>query len=428
MFNRKSKQIKELQKQVALINTKNNVLSSNLKLSQSLIKTLENDIKSKNDKISELLIELSEKQDVISRLEEVNTDKQQEVLNNLKQEIQEKQSILSDINDKIYIQHIGLYEPVFRLNTSQEYKDKIKEIRKQQKQCIKRGRAIIKPRMGEVAINDSTNKGSNFVKFASDCFLLGFNLSCEGIIDKCTAFNIEQSRAKIEDIFNNINLGGQIVCISISDEYKQLKLDELQCAFEYQMKLQEEKEEKRQQAEIVKEQKKVEQELAKAKEKLEKELEHYENQVDSKDWEVQCVAINKVAEIKEQLESCDYRLANCKAGYVYIIHNPSLGNNVYKIGVTRRLDPMERVDELSNASVPFRFSPNAIIFSEDAFALESALHKEFEQYKVNKINGRKEFFELPIEQIEKTVKEKFAPNADFELYPINEQYELSKNV
>ena len=96
----------------------------------------------------------------------------------------------------------------------------------------------------------------------------------------------------------------------------------------------------------------------------------------------------------------DYREGHATAGYVYVISNiGSFGEDVYKIGVTRRLEPLERIRELSSASVPFQFDVHALIFSEEAFALETELHNQLANYKVNKVNGRKEYFRVPFDEI-----------------------------
>ena len=109
--------------------------------------------------------------------------------------------------------------------------------------------------------------------------------------------------------------------------------------------------------------------------------------------------------IEEEIRKIDYREANQRAGYVYIISNiGSFGENIYKIGMTRRLEPMDRVDELGDASVPFAFDVHAMIFSDDAPALEAALHRAFDNKKVNMINTRREFFHVTLEEIEEVVK------------------------
>ena len=122
----------------------------------------------------------------------------------------------------------------------------------------------------------------------------------------------------------------------------------------------------------------------------------------------------KLAEIEQNKQDLLNREQNTRAGYVYIISNVgSFGEHVYKIGVTRRLDPQERIDELGDASVPFRFDIHATIFSDDAPALEYALHKAFEHRRLNIINRRREFFNVTLKEIEEVVKTNFNKPVEF---------------
>ncbi|EGT4699444.1 GIY-YIG nuclease family protein, partial [Clostridioides difficile] len=119
-----------------------------------------------------------------------------------------------------------------------------------------------------------------------------------------------------------------------------------------------------------------------------------EDENDKLEWEQKINSIEeKLALLSKDLDDVLNREQNTRAGHVYIISNiGSFGENIYKIGVTRRLDPTERINELSSASVPFKYDIHATIFSEDAPKLESALHKAFDNKRVNKVNNRKEFF------------------------------------
>lgn len=135
---------------------------------------------------------------------------------------------------------------------------------------------------------------------------------------------------------------------------------------------------------------------------------------------------NQLSDIDKALNDIDYRQANMKAGYVYIISNiGSFGENVYKIGMTRRLDPQERVDELGDASVPFKFDVHAMIFSDDAPALEAALHRAFEDKKVNMVNHRREFFNVTLDEIKEVIKKNFDKTVEFIDIPDAEQYRVS---
>ena len=134
-------------------------------------------------------------------------------------------------------------------------------------------------------------------------------------------------------------------------------------------------------------------------------------------------------EVALSLQQIDYRHANQKAGYVYIISNiGSFGENVYKIGMTRRLDPTERVDELGDASVPFKFDIHAMIFSEDAPALEAALHNAFADRRINLVNRRREFFRVTLDEIKAEVEKNFDKTAEFIDVPDAEQYRVSEKM
>lgn len=183
-----------------------------------------------------------------------------------------------------------------------------------------------------------------------------------------------------------------------------------------------------------------EKDVEEARKDIEKEQKHYTNalikinkQLESCDETEKEVLVEKKQEIEQHLtdldvaiKDIDYREANKKAGYVYIISNiGSFGENVYKIGMTRRLDPMERVDELGDASVPFKFDVHAMIFSDDAPKLEAALHRAFENKKVNMINGRREFFRVSLEEVEEVVKANYDKTVEFIKIPQAEQYRES---
>lgn len=143
---------------------------------------------------------------------------------------------------------------------------------------------------------------------------------------------------------------------------------------------------------------------------------------------------NKIEELQRQLFDVEQKKddiikrQNGKAGNVYIISNlGSFGENIFKVGMTRRLEPMDRVKELSDASVPFMFDVHSFIFSDDAVALEQKLHSILEKNRVNKINLRKEFFNVSIDELEKIVTE-IDPTAEFNKTIIAEEYRQSQVV
>ena len=146
--------------------------------------------------------------------------------------------------------------------------------------------------------------------------------------------------------------------------------------------------------------------------------------------------IDKIRELEDKLKKVEAdkenvleREQNTRAGYVYVISNiGSFGDDVYKIGMTRRLEPMDRVKELGDASVPFEFDVHAMIFSEDAPALETILHNTFKNNQVNKVNPRKEFFKVKLDDIEKVVKENFNATVTFTKVAEAAQYRESLRI
>ena len=161
------------------------------------------------------------------------------------------------------------------------------------------------------------------------------------------------------------------------------------------MKKQEEKEAAREERASLREERRVEKELAEERARLDKERNHIQNALSAllasgeNDPELEA----KLADLDDAIAQNDYRAANIRAGYVYVISNRgAFGDNVIKIGLTRRLEPLDRVAELSGASVPFRFDVHALFFSEDAVTLEHQLHEAFADRAVNRANSRKEFF------------------------------------
>ena len=209
----------------------------------------------------------------------------------------------------------------------------------------------------------------------------------------------------------------------------------------FRYKKQEEKEEQKRIREEQREAQKLQKEIEEARKTSEKERTHYRNALHRIEVQMQSATEiertileerhlemqQQLDHIEEEIRKIDYREANQRAGYVYIISNiGSFGENIYKIGMTRRLEPMDRVDELGDASVPFAFDVHAMIFSDDAPALESALHRAFDDRKVNMINTRREFFNVTLEEIEAVVKRNFDKTVEFTKIPNAEQYRESQ--
>jgi hypothetical protein len=197
------------------------------------------------------------------------------------------------------------------------------------------------------------------------------------------------------------------------------------------MKVQEEREEAREERERLREERKAEQELAAERERLDKERAHYANALIALQARGDEAGIadltEKLVALDQAIAQNDYRAANIRAGYVYVISNPgAFGPNMVKIGMTRRLDPLDRVRELGDASVPFPFDVHALFFSEDAVTLENELHAAFADGRVNRVNERREFFFATPTEVRAALLEKVGNLLEFVEHPEATQYQQSK--
>lgn len=357
----------------------------------------------------------------------------------IEEQLKQKQSEVIVIDEELLLESFALYKPKFKFLSSDEYKSQLENIRNEQKFLIKSGDAVFANE--NWTVNGSRSEGKKMVGDMKKLLVRSFNNECDYCVDNVKFNNIEVSEKRIEKSYEALNKLGRIMSAHISSEYKKLKYDELYLAFEYQKKKQEEKEEQRKAREELREQQKLEQEIKQARERILKERKHFlqalkelEKKLKEADDEKAREEIeNKLNEVKASLSELekeekviDYREQNAKAGYVYIISNVgAFGPDVYKIGMTRRLEPMDRVDELGDASVPFAFDCHAMIFSENAPALESKLHEHFYKNRINKLNNRKEFFKADINEIEKVIKDNYDKVVDIIKEAPAEQYRES---
>jgi len=350
----------------------------------------------------------------------------------------EKSKILFKNTEKI-AQESGLYTPTFEFANALDYKEELLKIRQKQKDIIKQGKAVIGTTSWTV--NGSAREGQKVVRDMQKLLLRAFNTECDDLVNKIKYTNYDASLDRMYKSAEAISKLGASMDISISNEYLFAKHDELYLAFEYQKKKQEEREELREARELQKEEQKAQKELEKRLQELEKEQTHYQTAYQK--LKLQLLAnpnntdlIQKQSQIKmtlqdieKALQDIDYRQANMRAGYVYVISNiGSFGKDIYKIGMTRRLEPQDRIDELSSASVPFNFDVHAMIFSADAPALEAALHRAFEDKKVNMVNHRREFFHVTLDEIKSVVKKNFDKTVEFIDYPEAEQFRISEKI
>ncbi len=353
-------------------------------------------------------------------------------------EICKKKNSIISMDEEILVQEFGLYKPKYDFMNADKYKDSLSTIRSKQKEYIKNGEATT-GNMGWT-VNGSKTQGNKMVRDMQKLLLRAFNSECDELIAKVKYNNYDASLKRITTSFDAVSKLGIVMNIAITRKYYNAKVEELQLALEYQIKKQEEKEALKEAREQLREAAKLQKEIDEQRRKIEKEQNHYQNallniikQLETASDDKKTELLNKKAELESTLENIDnalkevdYREANQKAGYVYIISNiGAFGENIFKIGMTRRLDPQERVDELGDASVPFNFDVHAMIFSEDAPKLEAALHKAFEDKKLNMINQRREFFKVSLDEIKEVVSKNFDKTVEYIEVPDAEQFRLS---
>lgn len=323
--------------------------------------------------------------------------------------------------EALLLESFALYEPKFKLSTSTEYKTRLDKVREQQKAMIKDGDAATGNK--DWSVNGSNAQGRKLVNDMIKLVIRSFNNEADYCVDNVKFNNVELGEKRILKSFEACNRLGKMMSVELSSKYLNHKLDELHLAHEFQLKKQEEKEEAKRAREELREQQKLEQEIRAAREKIAKERKHFDtalrelqSRLDKAETEEERTLLSiKLAEIelgRAELEGeeklIDYREQNAKAGYVYVISNVgAFGKDVYKIGMTRRLEPMDRIAELGDASVPFWFDVHAMVFSDNAPALEAKLHERFAAGRLNKVNGRKEFFRANIAEIELVIRENY---------------------
>lgn len=362
------------------------------------------------------IIDLEEEQsEIAKRIEEQKKERQE-----LSKQYNEALSIYNQLKKDVAIYketlelaEYGMYEPHFDFDTSEKYKEAISKVRETQKEMIKSERAAVGGE--EIRFNNSLSQGQQFVKGIKKIMLRAFNGECDSFVANVDWKNISKMEERLDKSWEFVNKSYEKQGIYLSTEYRNIKLKELRLAYEYQLKKHEEKEEQRAIREQMREEEKARKEIEAAMLKAQKEEEMYQKALEKAQKDIEKAEGAKQEKLRLQILELEARLQEAgankdralsmaqqtKRGHVYVISNiGSFGENVYKIGMTRRLDPMDRVRELGDASVPFPFDVHAIIFSEDAPKLENELHKTFSSKRLNLVNIRKEFFNVTLEEIE----------------------------
>lgn len=300
-----------------------------------------------------------------------------------------------ELNDQRVLQGVGIYRYHHPLENATAYKDRLHDLDAQVGEMVKSGKAALGADM--FTFDGSLAKGHRLLEDLSKLMLRAYNAEADNCVRSLRSGNIFTAKKRLDSAVAAIEKLGAIMELRVNPAYHALRVQELELTADYQMKVQEEREKARAEREMLREQRQAEQELAAERERLDKERAHYvgaEAALRAKgDHEAADALAKRLEEIDQAIAANDYRIANIRAGYVYVISNiGAFGPRVVKIGMTRRLEPHDRVKELGDASVPFPYDVHALYFSDDAVTLEADLHRVFADRRVNFVNERREFF------------------------------------
>jgi hypothetical protein len=319
-----------------------------------------------------------------------------------------------DLSDDRVLQDIGIYRYHHPLENAAQYADRLSDLQSKIAEVVKSGRAIIKSNM--FTFDNSLAKGRRMADDLGKLMLRAYNSEADNSIRSLKVGNAVTAKRRLQATRDAIAKLGGMMEMRISDEFHDLRVEEIELTSDFLMRRQEERQAERDERAMLREQRKVELELAAERERLDKEHSHLMNALEALQaiGETDADLEARLAAVQLAIEQNDFRAANIRAGYVYVISNRgAFGDDMVKIGLTRRLEPIERVRELSGASVPFRFDVHTIFFSEDAVTLETELHRHFASRAVNQANPRKEFFFATPAEVREVLLEKVGNLLEF---------------
>ncbi|WP_043673587.1 DUF4041 domain-containing protein [Clavibacter michiganensis] len=336
---------------------------------------------------------------------------------------------LVDVTTTAELQGVGLFDYDHPAESSAELASRLEALRYTIKNAVRDKEAVTAT--SGFTFNGSEAQGRRFVSDMSKVLLRAYNAEAENAVKATKAGNLHVAQNRLTKAAEQIARSGTMIDLRIEDGYHELRLEELQLASAHLRVLQAEKEMERERRAELREQAKASAELQAEHDRLDKERAHYAATLaalESKgDVEGAARMRDRIEDVDRALVEVDYRAANVRAGYVYVISNVgAFGERMVKIGMTRRLEPMDRVVELGDASVPFRFDVHALFFADDAVGVEAMLHRTFADHRVNRINLRREFFYVTPDEVLDALKAHAVEIVEFALHPAAEEYRASR--
>lgn len=352
----------------------------------------------------------------------------QETVERLAKEEEVLQEKLRPMRVQVKLEEAGFTDYAHPAKDSVELGLELRDLRKDVQMSVRNYSAVSS--LEEIQVPATKTQRNKVARDTAKLALTAFNSQVDTIVSGATIRNHESSLAKIVKVADTVERLGASSGVKISPDYIDQRIRELELAIRYHEAKALEKELERERRAELREQARAEKELQAEKERLEKERQHYLNVLNTVKESGDSAEIAKLEaklqDIENGLNDVEQRNANIRAGYVYVISNlGAFGPNMVKIGMTRRLEPMDRVRELGDASVPFGFDVHALFFSEDAVGVEAELHRRFADKRVNRINVRREFFYATPLEVKKELAGIAGNLLEFVDEPEAEQYRLS---
>lgn len=328
--------------------------------------------------------------------------RRQAVLERDSAEVRRLEDRLKEVRDQVVVteeamilQEVGIYQYRHPLTDAAAYKDELIRLQDLISTAARGGSAVTTAQGWTV--NGSEAQGQSMIKDYSKLMLRAYNAEADNLVRGLKPYKLATSIQRLEKVAHTIERLGKTMSIRVAASYHRLRVKELELTADYLEKVAVEKERAREERERLREEAKVQQEIARERLRLEKERQHYLNVLQALEASGDVAGAehlrSQLGDVDKAIADVDYRAANIRAGYVYVISNVgAFGERMIKVGLTRRLEPMDRVRELGDASVPFRFDVHALFFSKDAVGIETAMHARLVDRRVNRVNVRKEFF------------------------------------
>jgi hypothetical protein len=334
-----------------------------------------------------------------------------------------------ETEDLALLQEVGIYQYRHPLSDAVAYEKKLAELADQVKSMTRKDGGAILAATSWV-VNNSAAEGRKMVADISKLMLRAFNAEADNLVRGLKPYRVDAAIVRLRKVAETIERLGRTMHIQISPSYLVLRVRELELTADFLQKKAEEKEAERAERERLREERKVQQEIERERARLEKERQHYANALEAllaKGDEAGAANLREqLQDVQRAIEDVDYRAANIRAGYVYVISNiGSFGEKMVKIGMTRRLDPRDRIRELSDASVPFNFDVHAVFFANDAVGIETAMHTRLADRRVNLVNRRREFFRASPAETKVLLAELAGEMLEFEELPEALEYRES---